>query len=257
LHPRPAASILNQSNAPEAKTMKTHAAAIVAFFAILWPAFAVAEADGPDVYRVIDVSADEVLNLRTGPGTDHPVIGALPHDADGVANLGCVGGMTFAEFETASAEERAAARKTRWCLVGFDRQVGWAAGWFLAEGGAEDRFDAGGSLGQLAGSEWQLTRLGDATVAQEATLAFGGDGTMGGLAGCNRMRGSYTQEGEALSLGPLATTMMLCPEAVMQLESGVTEALEASTRAVAHHLVLALLDEDNRLRATFRRLDFD
>jgi uncharacterized protein YraI len=98
-----------------------------------------ATADGSDFYRVVDVTPNNVLNMRASPDTSGTVIGAIPSDADGIANFGCIGGLTLTEYETANAAERAAARKTRWCKVGYDRIIGWAAGWFLAEGGSEDR----------------------------------------------------------------------------------------------------------------------
>lgn len=39
---------------------------------------AAATADGPDFYRVVDVAADDMLNLRRGPGTRHETIVGLP-----------------------------------------------------------------------------------------------------------------------------------------------------------------------------------
>ena len=58
---------------------------------------ALADADGPDFYRVRGVEAGSVLNVRAGPGLDHPAIGSLAHDADGIRNLGCEGGLSFAQ----------------------------------------------------------------------------------------------------------------------------------------------------------------
>ena len=60
---------------------------------LLGPALALAVADGPDFYRLVDVAADDVLNIRAGPGTEHPIVGAIPANADGIANIGCVGGL--------------------------------------------------------------------------------------------------------------------------------------------------------------------
>lgn len=141
--------------------------------------------------------------------------------------------------------------------MGFDREIGWAAGWFLAEGGQDDHFRAGGRLGTLAGSEWQVTRLAETGIETEATLAFGSDGAVSGHAGCNRMRGSYTEDRGLLTIGPLATTRKLCPETLMDVEAAFLAALAKVHRAAAHHLVLALLDEQDRILAQFRRLDFD
>lgn len=38
-----------------------------------------ATADGPDFYRVTGVAADDMLNLRRGPGTGEDVIVGLPN----------------------------------------------------------------------------------------------------------------------------------------------------------------------------------
>jgi len=39
---------------------------------------ALATADGPDFYRVVGVAADDMLNLRRGPGTRFETIVGLP-----------------------------------------------------------------------------------------------------------------------------------------------------------------------------------
>ncbi|MXU63931.1 MliC family protein [Oceanomicrobium pacificus] len=95
-----------------------------------------AEASGPDYFQVTGVASDDVLNLRDGPSAASAKIGTIPHDADGLANLGCEGGMSYAEWEKASAEEREKAAKTRWCKVSYKGQEGYVAGWFLGEGSA-------------------------------------------------------------------------------------------------------------------------
>jgi uncharacterized protein YraI len=97
------------------------------------PAAALAEADGPDYYRVIDVRATSVLNVRAGPAVTTEKVGALSANARGLKNLGCECVMSFDEWASASADERAAARRTRWCRIEFGGLVGWVAGWHLAE----------------------------------------------------------------------------------------------------------------------------
>ncbi len=42
------------------------------------PAATHAEADGPDFYRVVGVAADDMLNLRRGPGMQFETIVGLP-----------------------------------------------------------------------------------------------------------------------------------------------------------------------------------
>ncbi len=54
------------------------------------------------------------------------------------------------------------------------------------------------------------------------------NGILGGVAMCNNYRGSYTVEEDALSIGPFATTRILCPEAVAQAEATYLELLETA-----------------------------
>jgi hypothetical protein len=107
---------------------------LAAVLCVLWAAAASATADGPDVFRVVGVDADERLSVRAEPDRGARVLGYLAHDADGVANLGCRGGLSAARWAEASAADRAAARKTRWCRIAHGALVGWAAGWHLGEG---------------------------------------------------------------------------------------------------------------------------
>ena len=216
-----------------------------------------AEASGPDFYRVADVDATETLNLRIGPSREFAVIAELPRDADGLANMGCRGGLTLQEWTEASESEREASRYRRWCLVGFERVVGWVPGRFLAEGGPPDRFRGGGRLGALRGSEWRLLRMGDALANTEATVAFQSEGRVSGDAGCNRFMGSYEEDRGSLSVGPLATTRKICPEEVMAREARFLAMLQESRTRAAWHLVLALLDQRGVIVAQFARTDWD
>jgi len=232
-------------------------AACLAVIACLASGAVFATADGPDYYRVVEVGAKSALNMRASPNTSGAVIGAIPANADGIANFGCIGGLTAAEYETATASERAAARKTRWCKVGYDRTIGWAAGWFLAEGGSEDVFRGGAALASLAGSEWQIRDFTGEAAKAEAWMAFKADGVVSGLGGCNQFNGGYTEKAGSLRFGPLASTRMACPEPKLSVETELFRALDATRDIVATHLVLALFDETGTLLATLTRRDAD
>lgn len=104
--------------------------------AIMAPVSLSADADGPDFFRVTGVSSDDVLNIRSGPGVSHDRVGQIPPDGGGVRNLGCEGGLSFAQWSEASEAERAAAAKRRWCQVEFQGVTGWVAGRYLTEGNA-------------------------------------------------------------------------------------------------------------------------
>ncbi|SDJ82848.1 META domain-containing protein [Aliiruegeria lutimaris] len=221
------------------------------------PTLVEADATGPDYLAVVDVSSDETLNMRVGPSADFPKIGELPHDADGVANLGCIGGLTFADWSEASEEEREASSFKRWCLVGYDRLVGWSSGRFLTEGTHTDRFRAGQALSDMQGSVWRATWIGGRPVDDELIVRFGSDGRFGGSGGCNQLMGSFQQDRDTISVGQIATTRSLCAQDVMETEAEFIELLESAARVSAHHLVMVLLSSDSEILSQFARTDWD
>ena len=231
-------------------------AAAVALLYALAAAPAGATADGPDFYRVADVPAGQELTIRAGPDEHAPALAGIPADAEGIANFGCLGGLDLAAWQAASEAERAAAAKTRWCRVGYDRTIGWAPGWQLAEGSDTGAFRGGARLRSLDGSEWQLRDFAGEPAAAEAWIGFK-DGSAAGQGGCNRFTGGYTEAPGELAFGPLASTRMACPEPMMRTESDFFAALDATRQAVATHLLLALFDADGRLLATLTRRDAD
>lgn len=127
-----------------------------------------AEADGPDHFRVVGVAQTSVLNVRAGPSASAARVGTLPADARGLRNLGCEGGLSYGEWANASAEERAAGRRDRWCRIDYDGLVGWVAGWHLAEdtAPAEAQVDDGPSF-DCARAESSADKL----VCQDDQLA--------------------------------------------------------------------------------------
>jgi len=69
----------------------------------------------------------------------------------------------------------------------------------------------------LVGQVWQLRGynngkqgLSSARSGTEITLEFRDDDTLGGSDGCNRYMSGYTLTGEALTIGPLASTRVAC-----------------------------------------------
>ena len=219
------------------------------------PAFATA--NGPDYYGVTGVTAGNVLNIRATPATSGALIGTIPSDSDGIANLGCVGGLTYAEWEKATQAERATASKTRWCRVGYDRTIGWAAGWFLTESDTDGHFRAGGALSDMAGSEWQLRDFSGETPSAEAWISFKSDNVVAGSGGCNNFSGMYTPSKGAQLFSPIAATRKMCPAPQMQTETRLFQVLDEAREIVSYHLVMALFDGSGTLLATFTRRDPD
>jgi len=127
--------------------------------------------------------------------------------------------------------------------------------------------DAGGSIlltytvaqPKLTAGEWQMVSYRDAegnfVSALEGTTVtalFGTDGQVTGSAGCNNYFGSYTADGQTLSVGPPGLTMMYCetPVGVMDQESGYLAALEdaASYQCIGNELTLYAEDDSPCIR---------
>jgi heat shock protein HslJ len=85
----------------------------------------------------------------------------------------------------------------------------------------------------LAGTSWVLSSL-DSNVllpGTTITLQFGADDVASGSDGCNRFRTSFSQDGAKLTFGqPGASTMMACPEPVMDQATAFMAALATTTR---------------------------
>ena len=85
---------------------------------------------------------------------------------------------------------------------------------------------SGASSISLAG-DWTLISYGSssnptpAVPNTGASLTFGTDGTIGGNMGCNSFGGDYKVDGETITFGQVASTLMACDEQIMQQESAV------------------------------------
>jgi heat shock protein HslJ len=72
-----------------------------------------------------------------------------------------------------------------------------------------------------------MTSVGQDTIV---TIEFGEDDKVSGSGGCNTYQGAYTVDGDSLTFGPLATTMMACsePEGIMEVEAVVMGLLQSA-----------------------------
>ena len=82
----------------------------------------------------------------------------------------------------------------------------------------------------LTGSEWLLEDLAGLGVTDniQATLTFPEAGKVAGNGSCNRFFGPAELSGDSIKVGPLASTRMVCPEAVMNQETKYINALQAA-----------------------------
>lgn len=86
---------------------------------------------------------------------------------------------------------------------------------------------AGTAEGRLLGPAWRIeTIAGEAVMGRRpVTLEFRPGGRVGGQGPCNRFMGAWRMEQDALRIGPLATTMMMCEEPAMRQEQALHEVL--------------------------------
>jgi heat shock protein HslJ len=103
----------------------------------------------------------------------------------------------------------------------------------LQSGGGEALLTyAPGSPTDIEGS-WEVTSFnnGSAIVSvalgSTITMEFDADGQVSGNGGCNQYSGGYSVDGSSISIGPLRSTMMACPdEAVGTQEAQFLAALD-------------------------------
>lgn len=110
-------------------------------------------------------------------------------------------------------------------------------------GGTQTEYQGcGGDPMALLAGNWTVTEAAGtaSSDAWKPEMTITPDGRIFGSGGCNRIMGSLTLTGEGLSVGPLASTMMACPEPVMAAERAFLGALGRADRFD--------LDEDGTLR---------
>src|SRR5574338_932632 len=85
-----------------------------------------------------------------------------------------------------------------------------------------------GDSGSLTGTVWSLTTLSGQELVPGSgiTALFTAGDKLGGSSGCNQYSGTYTAAGNRLQISPnLASTMMACPQELMDQEAKYIQAL--------------------------------
>ena len=85
-----------------------------------------------------------------------------------------------------------------------------------ASSASRERTATAGEKTPLEGPPWRLVALGERNesalaAAGRAVTARFARGQVSGSSGCNTYGGSYAIDGEGITLGPLAGTLMACP----------------------------------------------
>ena len=108
------------------------AAAVLVLPCFVAAAHAQVDGYGPDAWRVTAVPANDVLNVRMGPGTNYPVIETFAHDERGLQQITCVPFYTMAHFSVMTDAEIDALPPS-WCLMRSAdlSKAGWVAQRYL------------------------------------------------------------------------------------------------------------------------------
>ncbi len=69
-------------------------------------------------YHVVDVGANDVLNVRAGPGTQYDLVGTIPPNGSGIELRSC---------------RSVSGQRYKWCIVKYRSVEGWASGCCLAD----------------------------------------------------------------------------------------------------------------------------
>jgi heat shock protein HslJ len=112
---------------------------------------------------------------------------------------------------------------------------------------------------RLAGSEWRPVEIAGAATPEdvEVFLQFRAEGAVAGLGGCNRFSGSYAPSDTSLEFGPLAATMMACPDPQMQVEQRFFGAVSQVRGFARDRVDLTLTDADGAPLIVLIQLDAD
>lgn len=112
----------------------------------------------------------------------------------------------------------------------------------------------------LDGVVWRATNINNGQEAvigliegAEITAVFARDGSLSGSAGCNNYVTSFTVEGDQLTIGMAAATMMFCaePDGVMEQEAAYLAALGTVATYSIRDNVLELRTADGALAARY------
>jgi heat shock protein HslJ len=110
-----------------------------------------------------------------------------------------------------------------------------------------------GPAGTLEGSSWIVTDVNGAAPLPDTTItaSFEADGNLSGTDGCNRYGATYELDGNQITITPGMTTMMACPDPIMQQAGEYMAALESATNYQIQGDTLELLDAGGNAVATF------
>ena len=132
---------------------------------------------------------------------------------------------------------------------------------FDGDGGELLRFTADAAP-PITGLSWVVTVYRDGPVddpqamttpAEGSTITaeFGADGTLSGSTGCNRYMTTYSITGDAIQIGPVATTKVACEPEPQGQEQAYVAALEDSVSWTFSGSSFQLLNTTGTVEVTY------
>ena len=101
----------------------------------------------------------------------------------------------------------------------------------------------------LEGTDWTVTVMADtadetvSALTPRPTVSFDDNGRLSAYAGCNRMAANATLVGDTITVSPIMSTKMACPEALMKTDMALAAALaRANGFSVSGETLVLLAD---------------
>ena len=110
----------------------------------------------------------------------------------------------------------------------------------------------------LTNTYWRLVRLGGDAVGpvdgrrEPHMVLRAAEDRFAATVGCNQMIGGFTLDGDKITFGQVAMTMMACPPPLDTLERGLAQALESTATWRINGNALDLRDADGKETALFQ-----
>jgi hypothetical protein len=84
---------------------------------------------------VTGVASNDVLNMRDVPDGDSKKLGAIPPNAHGIKNIGCMTPTPSLDRWMVMTPAEKANSKLEWCRIEYNGKQGWVAARFLKPDG--------------------------------------------------------------------------------------------------------------------------
>jgi hypothetical protein len=97
-------------------------------------------------WAVTGVASNDVLNMRDVPDGDSKKLGAIPANAHGIKNIGCMTPTPSLDRWMVMTPAEKANSKLEWCRIEYNGKQGWVAARFLKPDGGANA-NAGASTG--------------------------------------------------------------------------------------------------------------